>query len=410
MMGGRPLRRRALSISRWHIAILLIAAGIATVWQFRPRLAALAFIVRVAKQEGLAAKLAGLAAQKVHRGPVVDAITRHGAVPTRLYRPERAARRTTLLVPGVHMDGIEEERLVGLATELAAAGLQVLTVAPPDLTRYRVTTATVDELEDVAAWAAANPSLAPDGKVGITAFSFSGALALVAAGRPAVRDRIAFAFSFGGYADLPRVLRYLCGAPGDPLPSAQEAAALVTGGEHIHVPKPHDYGAVVAMLNLADRLMPAAQVPALWEAITEFLRGSSIDRLDPARAQAVFAAARALGEAMPEPSRTLMGYVNGRQVDKLGEALRPILSALDLPAELSPDRSPVPSAPVFLLHGADDSVVPASEMVWLAKHFRGRTEVRTFASRLITHAEVNRKAAVSELWQLSGFWRDLMAR
>lgn len=308
------------------------------------------------------------------------------------------------------MDGIDEERLVGLATELAGAGLQVLTVAPPDLTRYRVTTTTVDALEDVVAWAARQPGLAPDGKVGITAFSFSGALALVAAGRPAIHDRIAFAFSFGGYADLPRVLRYLCGDARDPLPSADERSALVTLGEHIHVPPPHDYGAVVAMLNLADRLVPAAQVPGLQEAITEFLRASSIDRLDSSRAQGVFARARALGQAMSEPSRTLLDHVNARRVDKLGEALLPILSGLDLPAELSPDRSSAPSAPVFLLHGADDSVVPASEMVWLAKYLQGKTRVRTFASRLITHAEVNRRAALSEIWQLSDFWRDLMSR
>jgi pimeloyl-ACP methyl ester carboxylesterase len=310
----------------------------------------------------------------------------------------------------VHMDGIEEERLVGLATELAAADLQVLTVAPPDLTRYRVTPKTVDELEDVAAWAASQPALAPDGKIGITAFSFSGALALVTAGRPGIRDRVAFAFSFGGYADLPRVLRYLCGDPSDQLPSPVEAKALVTGGEFIHIPKPHDYGGVVALLNLGDHIVPAAQFPPLQEAITEFLRASSIDRLAPVRAQAVFAHARQLGEGMPEPSRTLMGYVSDRNVDKLGEALRPILAGLELPPDLSPARSPTPTAPVFLLHGADDSVVPASEMVWLARGLRGKTTVRAFASRLITHAEVNRGAALSEIWQLSDFWRDLMAR
>jgi dienelactone hydrolase len=404
------LLRRTFRPRRWLVPLVVVVAATAMVWHYLPRLSALAFIVRVAKQEGAAARLAELAASKVRRGPVIDAITRHGPVPARLYSPVGRARRTTLLVPGVHMDGIEEERLVGLATELAGAGLQVLTVAPLDLTRYRVTTATVDELEDVVAWAASQPGLAPDGKVGITAFSFSGALALVAAGRPAIHDRIAFAFSFGGYADLPRVLRYLCGDSRDPLPSPDEMSDLVTGGEHIHVPKPHDYGSVVAILNLADRLVPAAQVPGLREAITEFLRASSIDRLAPSRAQVVFAEARALGQAMPEPSRTLMGYVNERRVDKLGEALLPILPILELPAELSPARSPAPSAPVFLLHGADDSVVPASEMVWLTKYLQGKTQVRTFASRLITHAEVNRKAALSEIWQLSDFWRDLMSR
>jgi len=395
---------------RFIVPILIVAGSVLAVWHYLPRLSALAFIVRVAKQEGTLARLARLAAGKVDRGPVVAIATRHGPVLTRLFRPAKPARRTTILVPGVHMDGIEEERLVGLATELAAADLQVLAVAPPDLTQYRVTPKTVDELEDVAAWAADQTAIAPDGKIGITAFSFSGSLALVAAGRPAIRDRVAFAFSFGGYADLPRVLRYLCGDHSDPLPSPSEARSLVAGGEFIHVPKPHDYGGVVALLNLGDRLVPAPQVALLQQAITEFLRASSIDRLDPVRAKAVFAHARQLGEPMAEPSRTLMTYVNDRNVDKLGEALRPILSGLELPAELSPDRSPAPTAPVFLLHGADDSVVPASEMVWLVRDLQAKTRVRAFASRLITHAEVNRRAAMSEIWQLSDFWRDLMAR
>jgi pimeloyl-ACP methyl ester carboxylesterase len=381
-----------------------------TFWHYLPRLSALALIVRVARSEGTLARVARLAAGRVDRGPVLTAPTRHGLVPTRLYRPARPTRRTTLLVPGVHMDGIDEERLVGLASELAAAGLQVLTVAPPDLTQYRVSTRTVDQLEDVAAWAAAQSALAPDGKIGITAFSFSGALALVAAGRPAIRDRIAFAFSFGGYADLGRVLRYLCDDPSDPMPTPEQMRTLVTGGEFIHVPRPHDYGAVVALLNLADQLVPPAQLSALQEEITQFLRASSIERRAPALAQSVLAREKERSDRMPEPSRTLMGYVNGHNVDRLGAVLRPVLSGLDLPPELSPDRSPAPSAPVFLLHGADDSVVPASEMVWLAMYLQGKTKVRAFASRLVTHAEVNRGAALSEIWELSDFWRDLMAR
>ena len=84
------------------------------------------------------------------------------------------------------------------------------TMTPPDLTRYRLSTNSTDELEDTIAWASSQAELAPDGRVGIVGFSFSGGLALVAAGRPAVRDRVAFVLSFGGHGDLSRVLRYLC--------------------------------------------------------------------------------------------------------------------------------------------------------------------------------------------------------
>jgi len=394
--------------ARIVLPVALATGLVLGAWHVLPRLASLAFIIRVAKHEGMWARLARLAAQEIREGPIVAMQSRHGPVETRLYQPVRQARRTTILVPGVHMDGIHEERLVGLARELAASGLQVLTVAPPDLTRYRLTTDSTDELEDAIAWAAGRADLSPDGRVGIMAFSFSGGLALVAAGRAAVRDRVAFVLSSGGHADLLRVLRYLC--QGTTAPLDAQARALAVGGEHIHVPKPNDYGAVVALLNLADRVVPAPQVSGLEEAVTMFLRASSIDRLDPANAADVLAQARQLGQALPEPARTLMGYVNERDVGRLGQAIAPLLAGLDLPAGLSPERSPPATAPVFLLHGADDSVVPASEMLMLARELQHTTQVHAFASRLITHAETNPGAALTEMWSLSGFWQQLLAK
>ena len=394
--------------ARIVLPFALIAGFALGAWHALPRLKSLAFIIRAAKHEGAWARLARLASEQVHEGPIVPIPTRHGPVETRLYQPDRPPRRTAILVPGVHMDGINEERLIGLAKALAASGLQVLAVAPPDLTRYRLTTDSTDELEDAIAWAADRADLAPDGRVGIMAFSLSGGLALVAAGRPAVRDRVAFALSFGGHADLPRVLRYFCQGTTDPIDA--RARALALGGEHINIPRPHDYGAVVALLNLADRAVPAAQVAGLEAAITAFLRASSIDRHDPVAAAAEFARARVLGDSLPEPARTLMGYVNNRDVGKLGPALAPLLAGVELPSGVSPERSPPATAPVFLLHGANDSVVPASEMLSLARYLQPTTQVRALASRLITHAEINPGAALAELWSLSGFWRDVLAR
>ena len=51
---------------------------------------------------------------------------------------------------------------------------------------------------------AAQPDLAPDGRVGIVGISFAGGLSIVAAGRPSIRDKVAFVVSFGGHGDLPR--------------------------------------------------------------------------------------------------------------------------------------------------------------------------------------------------------------
>jgi hypothetical protein len=63
--------------------------------------------------------------------------TRHGPIASRLYVPEGTIRRATVLTPGIHAMGIDEPRLKGLAGDLAASGVAVLTIALPDLTRYR---------------------------------------------------------------------------------------------------------------------------------------------------------------------------------------------------------------------------------------------------------------------------------
>jgi len=372
----------------------------------------MALIVRAVQQQGMLARIARVAAGVVHEGPIVAMPSRHGPVRTRLFEPTRPVRRTAILVPGLHTNGIREQRLVALARELAASGLAVLTIAPPALTRYRVTTDSTDEIEDAITWTASRKDLAPDGRVGVMGISFAGGLALVAAGRPAVRDKIAFVLSLGGHADLLRVLRYLCLSGGGKLDD--RARAFAEGGEHIRIPKPNDYGSVVSLLNLADQVVPAEQVAPLQEAITVFLEASSIDRLDPSRAAAQFARARQLGATLPEPGRTLMAYVNYRDVSKLGQALAPLLAHLNLPAGLSPERSPTPTAPIFLLHGADDSVVPASEMIRLVQHLRavsrGPMEVRAFASRLISHAEAKPQSALAEMWHLADFWREIMEK
>ncbi len=75
---------------------------------------------------------------------------------------------------------------------------------------------------------------------------------------------------------------------------------------------------------------------------------------------------------------------------------------------LSPELVTPPRAPVFLLHGSEDSVIPPLETLYLAAHLRPQVKVRALLSGLITHAEVDRSAAAADVWELTRFWRDLM--
>jgi hypothetical protein len=391
----------------WLVVVTLAALLVALAL---PYVDAAAFIIRAANlTDGVPGRIAAWRAQPVTRTDLAPIVTRHGAVPARLYRPARFSR-TVLLAPGVHMDGIDETRLVGMAEDLAATGYGVVTVAPPDLRQFRITPENTDVLEDAARWIASRPDLAPDGKLGLVGISFSGGLSIVAAGRPSLRDSVAFVLSFGGHGDLIRVMRYLTSGRA-PAADAGAAAADITGLDHVAVHPPHDYGVTVVLLTFADRVVPAAQVQPLRDGIAIYLRASSLTLVDQTLATSEFARARDYAATLEEPARTLMAHVNDRAVDKLGPLLFPIVDGLDghpSSPSLSPERATPPAAPVFLLHGADDTVIPTVESVLLARFLHGRTPVRALLSGLITHAEVDRSAAARDVWELTAFWRALM--
>ena len=369
---------------------------------FRAYTRASALIVRMAGIEGPAAN-----ALEWEREPVTayDArvASRHGSLRARLYLPGRFSR-AIVLVAGVNALGIDEPRLYGLAHELANVGYAVLTPELPDLQRYDITPRTTDMIEDAAMWLAEQPRLARDGRVGLVGISFAGGLSIVAAGRPALRNRAAFVFSFGGHSNFQRVLRFLCSGmePAPPGPGGETAPA----SERYR--RPHDYGVVIVLLGGADRLVPPEQVEPLRAAILTFLRASHYDLIDKHKATETFDQARRMADALPEPAHTLMQQVNERDVDGLGAKLLPFIHQASHSPALSPDQSPAPACPVYILHGSDDNVVPATESEWLGRYLERRTRTRTLLSHVITHAELNSRQDWREIWQLVDFFASLL--
>jgi hypothetical protein len=287
----------------------------------------------------------------------------------------------------------------------------VVTVAAPDLQKFKITPDVTDVIEDAVRWTSEQPQFRTDGKIGIVGISFTGGLSIVAAGRESIRDRVAFVMSFGGHGDLSRAMHYL--ASGEVLGDLEKAkrSSAVLGAEHVGVHPPHDYGLAVTLLNLADRVVPPDQVAALSKGIDGFLLASSLAVTDPPKSVPVFEEMKKYQETLPEPSRTYMQYVNDRAVDKLGPILLPIVESLkNHPgmAALSAERAMPPTAPIFLLHGVDDSVIPSVETVLLAEHLKDKADVTGLLSGLITHAEVNRTPGAMEVWRLASFWREIM--
>jgi len=371
---------------------IIAAALLLGAWASNGYLRAAAFVIQASGMQGYARKAAA-----VETGTFDErALTipwRGGQLRARLYVPHGTSDRAMVLVPGVHAAGVDEPRLVQFAKDLASVRHTVLTAELTDLTHYRITPRTTDMIEDAALWLSGQREFARDGRVGMMGISFAGGLSIVAASRASLRDRVAFVMSFGGHGDLPRTLRYLC-------------TGLQPDGSKR---PPHDYGVVIILLSVADQVVPAEQVEPLRNVILTYLDASRLDLVDKNESWNTYQRARAMTASLPEPSRTLMGYVNDRDVNHLGPILLPHVTKLGDDRELSPATQAAPSAPVYLLHGTEDNVIPAIESSLLADTLRGRgVDVHQLATPLITHAEVDRSATAAAMLKLVGFWADLL--
>lgn len=353
-------------------------------------------VYRAANRQDVLRRIANLDTVPVEERPLAIPV-RHASIRARVYTPHHGAGQTVLLVSGLHAAGIDEPRLVDLARKLAEANVTVVTPEIPELSRFEITPLLTDRIEDAALWVATQSGLARSGRIGLLGISFSGGLAIVAAGRPALRDHLLYVFSFGGHDDLPNVLHYFSTGI-DP-----EAPGLAPT-------TPHDYGLAVVLLTVAGGLVPPEQVGPLAGAVRRFLSASYLDGVDKPAADREFAALRALARTLPEPSATVLGYVNDRDVARLGPLLSPHLAAYAEATALSPSRSPLPSAPVFLLHGRSDNVIPSSESERLAARLRGRVPVRLLITPLISHADADQPAGAIDVLRLARFWGDLLAR
>ncbi len=406
----RPMSSRRRSVA----LVVALTAALAVVWLGRPFLNGLSFVVRMADMRGIIRTVAEFDTGSISERMVDLPLSRQGAGLTgRLYTPNGRSRRSVLLVSGLHPSGIDEERLVMLARQLAASGLSVLTPDIRELAQFNITPGVTDQIESAALWLSdlvrSADAAGRDGNVGLMGISFSGGLSIVAAGRPALRDRVAFVFSLGGHDDLPRVLRYLCTGI-EPLPANQlrlGPTARTNAHARDEIRPPHDYGAAVMLLGIVDRLVPPQQVDGLRDAVRRFLLASTLDRTDKAKSRQEFAAVRSL--KLPEPAATLLRYVNERDTIHLGVRLLPYIEQYGGAPALSPSKSQVPSAPVFLLHGRDDNVIPATESEYLAADLQGRAP-RVLVSDLISHADLKRSPRSSEVVELASFWGDMLAR
>ncbi|ODS55107.1 MAG: hypothetical protein ABS36_10175 [Acidobacteria bacterium SCN 69-37] len=370
------------------LAGLIVATGVTAV----PYVRTAAFLLDLAGVDGGVRRWIPIAPVPVDQRDV-DVPTRDGAVPVRIYEPQTDPVPTVVVFPGVHGGGVDAPRLVRLCGRLASSGLRVACAPLPDLRQFVITARSTDMIEDITGWVSRQPDLAPSSRVTLVGVSFAGGLAVVAAGRDTLQDRLAAVVAIGGQHDLHETLRF-----------------LTTGVRSDGVQRtPHDYPLAIVALTVAPRLVPADQLADTEARIRAFLDASLDDGNGFAHGIPIIERLRAEVPSRPEPSRTLLRAIVDRDVVTTGRLVAPFIGTLADDPGLSPSRSPLPTAPVFLLHGEDDTVIPSTETPRLAADFAARSPARVeiLLTPLLTHAHFVAQAPPADIWALIRFWRDV---
>jgi dienelactone hydrolase len=304
----------------------------------------------------------------------------HPPIRARFYAP-LSPRGAIVLVPGVHHLGIDEPRLVRFARAIAASGVAVLTPEVRELIDYRIEAASEEEI-GLAARALHERMGAP---VGLMGMSFAGGLSLLAASEPRFAPDVAFVVAVAAHDDLARVARFFAT---NEIPRPD--------GTIVHLAA-HPYGPLVLVYDRLEDFFPPADLPAARDALRAWLWEDQAD-------------AKVKEAPLSPPSRARMDALFD---DKLGDIDQALLAEIDAHADVFRAASPRGHmdglrAPVFLLHGAGDSVIPATETLWLAADVPKSLVRNVLVSPALVHVELEGEPPLRERWALVHFMAQVL--
>lgn len=297
---------------------------------------------------------------------------------------ERASSRSgnctaaaLVALPGVTVQGKDDPRLVAFVTNLARAGFAVLVPEIEGFRELRIHPADVREIADAFAYVISRPELAPQGRAGIFAFSYSVGPALLAALETDIREQVRFVAGVGGYHNLMHALRFFTtgwfeheGKWSYPLPDDSGKMVLLYSSLG-YLPEGGD-GAIfdrMVALRLHDSQADLAGMAARLSAGGQTAYALAVNH-DPARFPELFA-------ALPEAMRTDLARIDLARHD---------LKAL--------------KARLIVVHGRDDNLIPYPQILALAAVF--------LIGHILGHVDLTPSNLRSwDFWRrdLPGLWR-----
>jgi pimeloyl-ACP methyl ester carboxylesterase len=305
------------------------------------------------------------------------------AVRGRLYVPERHPNAPGLVVlHGVHHLGIDEPRLVSFASAMASCGVRVLTPELPGIKDYHVDRSSVQVIGESTQWFAGQTG----GPVGVLGLSFSGGLALVAAGDPLYGPDFKFVFAVGSQDAMDHVAAYyLTGQEARPDGTTERLA-------------PHEYGALVLEYEHLEDFVPKKDQAAIRPVLREHLyEDKGAEKLAEAKLNPQQRAeAAVLMDSNSALTRAKLAAANIRHVEEM-EGLSPHEMLRTM------------TTPVYLLHGQADNIIPAAETLWMASELPKNALQEVLVSPVLSHLDLDgAKPNVLDQWRLVHFFALVM--
>jgi pimeloyl-ACP methyl ester carboxylesterase len=346
-----------------------------------PHLRAMAVLMRFSNPQDPG--FSGHFAHHPYAEQVFSEATAAGPLRYRLYIPQDVKYPSgMLLLHGVHHLGIEEPRLVSFSRALASAGIEVMTPELNDLADYHVVPHSIDQIGLSAGILSRKLS---SNRVGVMGLSFAGGMALLAATRAEYAPNIAFVLAVGAHDDLTRVSRFF----------AMNAIQRPDGST---IPfQAHEYGVLVLAYSHLEDFFAASDVPIARDALREWLMEKPDAALLTAH-QLTAGGQHEFDELVhhrDQLKQQLVGEIDKHRGEM--EAVSPHGHLGNL------------AIPVFLLHGSGDSVIPASETLWLEQDVPRKKLEAALISPALVHVSMEQSVSATQKWQLVHFLARVLA-
>lgn len=281
-----------------------------------------------------------------------------GEIPVKIFTPKKY-NKILVVITGMYYLGYEDERLIEFCSLLAGFDMAVVAPDIADIKNYRFSQQTLVDIERTVVWTLEEaPLLHTTKKVGLMGFSYSGGLCLIVAKKTSLEHLIELVFAFGSHADLDHLLQYL-------------TTGKVPNGTFV---KPQSYGEAVIAIELADQFANPQDAHILRECMLHFL----CKEPDLAKSKK---------ELLPPNLQQLVQWCLDDDSLSAGAFLHPYVSNNPKATFLSPIRFQPPKAPVMLLHGKGDNLIPLTETEELIKWCKPLSE-DYIISGLVDHVEV----------------------